>query len=358
MYMNKYKVIILILILIGSLHAQMTWTQATANAGWSIRAGFSSVIFDNKIWVIGGDNHQSSTYKNDVWYSFDGVNWTQVIANAQWQARTHHTAVVFDNKIWVIGGSNTNDVWYSTDGASWTQVIASAQWSARMAHTSVVFDNKMWVMGGMSGSSNKNDVWYSTDGMNWTQATVNAGWSARYGFTSNVFENKIWVMGGDDGSQRNDVWYSLNGANWTQALANAQWSSRALHTSNVFDNKMWVLGGFNNTYPYSYNDVWYSTGLGIEDNYQMLNANRFLLEVYPNPAKSYFTVRLPLTAYRINIFNVSGKLIKEIAWVRNGQRNDNKRKLQVPLEGINNGVYFVTIQTENYQVTKKLLLIK
>ncbi len=233
---------------------QMDWTQATANAQWSARASHTSVVFDNKMWVLGG-------LRNDVWYSTNGATWTQATASAGWSVRHNHTSVVFDNKMWVLGGHDAsglrNDVWYSTNGVTWTQATASAGWSARHNHTSVVFDNKMWVLGGwdaLVGGAFLNDVWYSTNGVTWTQATANAGWTARRGHASVVFDNRIWLLGGADvSSRKNDVWYSTNGATWTQATANAQWSARWFHASAVFDNKMWVLGGN------SLNDVWYST---------------------------------------------------------------------------------------------------
>jgi hypothetical protein len=234
------------------------WTQATANASWSARSAYASVVFDNKIWVMGG---YDNSFRNDVWYSTDGVTWTQATANAGWSARYNHTSVVFDNKMWVIGGYDAsgrrNDVWYSTDGVTWTQATTNANWSVRWEHTSVVYDNKMWVMGGFNASGRSNDVWYSTDGINWTQATANAGWSARYLHSSVVYDNKMWVMGGYDNSFRNDVWFSTDGINWAQAAASARWSARDNYTSVVYDNKMWVMGGEDVSG--RRNDVWYSS---------------------------------------------------------------------------------------------------
>jgi|GEM_PF-1969443 len=233
--------------------------QATANAGWSARECHTSVVFDGKMWVLGG--YDGEGLKKDVWYSTDGVNWTQATANAGWSARATHTSVVFDGKMWVIGGEDKKDVWYSTDGVNWTQATANAGWSTRFYHTSVVFDGKMWVIGGIDEEGDKNDVWYSTDGVNWTQATANAGWSARECHTSVVFDGKMWVLGGYAGYPiyKKDVWYSTDGVNWTQATANAGWSARATHTSVVFDGKMWVIGGQDGSYK---NDVWYITMWG------------------------------------------------------------------------------------------------
>ena len=82
------------------------WQCATENAGWSGRYGHTSVVFDNKMWVLGGG------YKNDVWYSSDGINWVCATENAGWSPRDDHTSVVFDNKMWVLGGGYKNDVWY------------------------------------------------------------------------------------------------------------------------------------------------------------------------------------------------------------------------------------------------------
>src|SRR5262249_39588896 len=69
--------------------------------------------------------------------------------------RWDHTSVVFDNKMWVIAGYddapeiNLRDVWSSSDGQAWTLVKAEAAFGPRLDHTTVVFNNKMWVIGGL-----------------------------------------------------------------------------------------------------------------------------------------------------------------------------------------------------------------
>jgi hypothetical protein len=138
----------------------VTWTEATADAPWSARFSHSSVVFNNRIWVIGG--YADGGSRNDVWSSADGVTWTQATGRAPWAGRGGHTSVVFDNRLWVIGGNRSiwffNDVWFSADGGTWTQATGPAPWSARIGHTSVVFDNRAWVIGGNDGI-HRNDVW-------------------------------------------------------------------------------------------------------------------------------------------------------------------------------------------------------
>ena len=169
-------------------------------------------------------NGKKSTWRYTITVDFDSttggfvrnfldsliIQWTRATASASFSKRRVHTSVVFDNKMWVIGGyngsSNLNDVWYSSDGATWTQATASASFSGRSIHTSVVFDNKMWVIGGYD-TANLNDVWYSSDGATWTLATPSASFYTRAYHTSAVFDNKMWVIGGYNGSYLNDVWY-------------------------------------------------------------------------------------------------------------------------------------------------------
>jgi len=240
-----------------------TWGLSTDSPGWSSRWGHATLVYDNKMWVITGG--MSSGYTNDVWNSTDGINWTQVRADGAangFPGRVLPAAVVYDNKMWIMGGvwgddgsGYKNDVWYSADGVSWTQATSNAGWVGRKGHGAVVFDNKMWIAGGRlesgvpcpSGSGPYcDDVWYSTNGSDWTKATDNPGWKARFrqGFVAH--DNKMWVMGGSDGTYQKDVWYSSDGANWTRATSNADWEARTSITplTLVYDDKIWILGGY------------------------------------------------------------------------------------------------------------------
>ena len=238
-----------------------SWTQATASAGWTGRSNHTSIVFDNKIWVMGGNGN--NVRYNDVWSSSDGSTWTQVDTSADWSERTRHTSIVFDNKIWVMGGDDPyriNDVWSSPNGSTWTQIDANADWVGRNEHASVVFDSKIWVIGGVEkgGSNHLHDVWSSPNGSTWTQVTASAVRTAISGYTSIIFDSKIWELGGADGSNAiNTIWASSDGDTWKQVDDNADWVARSGHTSVVFDDKIWVIGGFDNVS--NGNDVWSSS---------------------------------------------------------------------------------------------------
>jgi len=261
------------------------WFQTSAYSPFIARDGHSSVTFDNLMWVIGGET--ISTYAlNDVWYSRDGVNWTAAVTDnstppsTQFTERLTHSSVVFNNQMWVIGGEGTggylNDVWSSPDGTIWTQVLndtgspGATQFSRRQGHASLVFNNEMWVIGGYGYSTgHTNDVWSSSDGVTWTQVLANNNSPGSTQFSQRnaqgclVYNNQMWVIGGIYSNFYNDVWSSSDGKVWTKVLANTstpgpnQFSQRYAFSAVVYDNLMWVIGGTNGTV--DYNDVWYSS---------------------------------------------------------------------------------------------------
>ena len=103
---------------------------------------------------------------NDVWRSTDqGATWTQVSANAEWSARYGFGSVVLaDGSVVLMGGGDGstlwNDVWRSTDqGATWAQITSNAGWTGRTGHTSVALpDGRIVLMGGYTATPG-NDVW-------------------------------------------------------------------------------------------------------------------------------------------------------------------------------------------------------
>lgn len=241
-----------------ALHDGTNWIQATASPGWPPLSAYASLVFNGKMWILGGELPSNT---NQVWSSADGITWTQETASAAWSARGYLSAVVYNNKMWVMGGydgSHKNDVWSSTDGITWTQETSNAAWSGRYSHVSLVSNNKMWVIGGRTSSNGyDNSVYSSTDGITWTQETASAGWVGRSTHAGFVFDNKMWIMGGySNGSNVGDVWYSTDGITWTQATASAAFGSRRSLKAVTYDNKMWVTSGYSSAY---LSDVWSSS---------------------------------------------------------------------------------------------------
>ena len=238
------------------------------NAEFSPRIGHSALVFKDRLWILGGSDGE---IKNDVWNSIDGKNWIKVTPDVptkskpQFSSRSGHASAVFDNKIWIIGGNGANgrknDIWYSDDGIIWIEATPAAEFSPRNGLNAVVYNNKLWVIGGFTGAR-KNDVWFSSNGITWTAATEDAAFSPRNNHGLVVFDNKMWVVGGfSPGGDKNDVWSSNDGINWIEATSNSGFEARSEHSLVVLDNKMWVITGRNLLD--LKNDIWYSSN-GIE----------------------------------------------------------------------------------------------
>ena len=206
-----------------------TW-RLRGNAPWAARLGMATVEFKGRLWVLGGVEQyyygDTESLKNDVWATDDGVNWTLVLQNAPWNPRAFHTTLVFMDRLWIIGGGNYvptyssyNDVWSTADGVTWTQETSAAQWAPRIWFTSVVYRGCMWVLGGWSleNDTNWRDSWYSRDGRNWTQLVTPNNWSGRHEHSSFVFDDKIWVVGGNARPLSNDAWSLRLPASWKGA---------------------------------------------------------------------------------------------------------------------------------------------
>ena len=158
--------------------------------------------------------NNDETLKNDVWSTADGKAWHLEVDHAPWSKRAHAQAVVFDDKIWIMGGGHWkpdtvpfNDVWCSGDGVNWTLVTDTAPWTERMWFSLVVYRDRMWVLGGWNREDgNFGDVWYSADGENWTELESSVIWKKRHEHSAYVFQDKIWVAGGPAAPLDSEVW--------------------------------------------------------------------------------------------------------------------------------------------------------
>ena len=69
---------------------------------------------------------------NDVWSSEDATTWTSLTSKAAWAGRKNFGMIVYNKKIWVLGGLMaglggkqvpSNSIWSSSDGVEWLQVF-------------------------------------------------------------------------------------------------------------------------------------------------------------------------------------------------------------------------------------------
>jgi hypothetical protein len=132
-----------------------TWQLVSEHADWSPRAYHQAAVLNDRLYVFGGGNYVPEySAVNDVWSSADGKTWRRETPSAPWHPRLWFSSVVYRDHIWVLGGwsnnasKNWDDVWYSRDGKDWQRFKSANMWKARHEHSAFVFQDKIFVAGG------------------------------------------------------------------------------------------------------------------------------------------------------------------------------------------------------------------
>ncbi len=174
-------------------------------------------------WNPSDKAHFPRICNNEVWSSTDGAQWTLEKPNtfldarfdptADWEGR--HTAgyVVFEDKMWILGGDPIQghyqfDVWNSADGKKWKPrqqgsppspgaracsstrscfATRSGSWAARRPRNSPPADEVFY-----------RDVWNTSDGIHWNQVKLEEPCWPQRGMIggSVVFNDRMWILGG------------------------------------------------------------------------------------------------------------------------------------------------------------------
>jgi len=195
----------------------VTWTEVSSAAPFTGRAFHAAASFNGRMYVIGGS--AGSTAYADMWSSADGITWIQE-ADPPWGARNGAGIVVYDNKMWHVGGAvvgagNRNDVWYHDGTTGWNLVTNAGGFPARSFFVLLASNDRLYVVGGDAGGGS-NDVWSSAHGLAWIEATPSAAFSGRDGLGGTFHNGKLMITAGNGLGSDNagDVWASTDGATW------------------------------------------------------------------------------------------------------------------------------------------------
>lgn len=251
----------------------LTWLPSTGRfwmvGGWNGYQepdGFSSVPPDS-VYPL-----QNTT--DEVWSSADGSSWTLELAHGhgQFQRRHSHNTLLWRDKLWMIGGDThqgfyNHDVVSSADGVSWTVELGpgaakSPPWVPRALQMSGVYAGKLWTAGGQDllGPQDAfvyhNDVWSTEDGVHWSEVAADAPASdtrwAGCGLLDGLveFHGEMWLVGcaryRDDGApttMSNEVWSTTDGAVWHEH-ATPPWIGKSWPNVLVWDDRLWILFGY------------------------------------------------------------------------------------------------------------------
>lgn len=221
--------------------------------------GFLKYVYANgTVYGLGHfeGNIERFTFKPEIYKTTDFQHW-DTIANSNLPNRYFYEPFVFNNKIWIIGGEFKNiqyaDIWNSADGIVWTMQKDNLPFGKRIRSQIIDLNGTLYLL--------NNDVWTSQDGLEWKLLTNELIKGEEiFGYSAVVFENKIWLLGCNrNGQFSSQVLVSSDGKNWQGQ--NAPWTARGGIASAVYKGKIYMTGGKYGGTPaepefrYS-NDVW------------------------------------------------------------------------------------------------------
>lgn len=189
------------------------WELISKTSNLPMRFFYHPFIFDNKIWIIGGED--KNTKYSDIWNSEDAILWTKQKENLPFGKRSGSQIVILNNVLYLLD----NDVWSSKDGLNWQKVTDEIVKGEQIfGYSAQVFENKIWLLGCNRNGQFSNQVLFSSDGKNWNQQV--APWLPRGGIAATVHQGKIFITGGKYGGTPN-------------------------HPSFRYDNDVWILSKVN-----------------------------------------------------------------------------------------------------------------
>ena len=172
------------------------WQTISKNSNLPKRFFYHPFVFDNKIWIIGGED--KNTKYADIWNSLDGVTWAKVKDNLPFGKRSGSQIVSLNNKLYLIDF----DVWSSTDGLNWQKVTDAIVKGQEVSGNAIVYDNKIWLLGCNRNGKFSSGVLYSSDGKTWE--AQDAPWTPRGGIAATVYKGKLYMTGGKYGGLMRD----------------------------------------------------------------------------------------------------------------------------------------------------------
>ncbi len=258
------------------------------------RFGHCSVIYQDRVWIIGGRTQLSSSISKIDCYNLKTEEWEPDASELQ-NARSNATAAVYDDKIFVIGGHDDRKIlnaveFYDPNEKKWQEVAPLLQ--PREGANAIVFKDTLFVIGGRSDSGifskilDDVEFW---DGTGWQEHKT---WHLKYArvfMQSVVVDSFIYILGGRFIDGQYDFVERIGQSG--EAESRRSFSIPRFYFSAVgVENLIYVLGGvrqgdfeaLTDTIEYysTEHDFWYALDLGMTSPRAGLSAVSYKDNIY------------------------------------------------------------------------------
>lgn len=275
-----------------------------------------------------------------------GLSWdsTSLRLAGTGEAGYNNGMYITGTRVWFVTNTATGKIYTSTNsGATFT---AQQTGSTSTSFGSIWFN---YVFAGMA-SSNGSLFYTSNGGTSWAAVTNAPGGTAningitgkntRWWFTRSTESTSIYTSGD-------------NGVTWTsQSCPSGSYAHITLgRLSTGGTANVWAVGDAGKI-------IYLSGVVGIEPVNSQVPSEFKLEQNYPNPFNPQTSINfsLPKSSFvKLKIYNAAGKVVSELI-------NENKAagNYSVMFDGtdLSSGVYFYSLESDNFRETKSMMLVK
>ncbi|MDH7603574.1 MAG: T9SS type A sorting domain-containing protein [Melioribacter sp.] len=310
-----------------------TWTTVNKNIAWTWICSFA---FNSSGHIYVG------TIMGGLYYSTDnGDNWNPININLQ---SATITSIIFNSNGDIFIGTDGHSIYRSKDnGVTWTKI----GWTGAKIYSFIISRSNKIFAGTAEG------IYYSTDnGDTWNRVfDLNLMATVTRSFAINSSGNLFAAAdGGDFWTSLSGVYISTDDGNkWTQLKSGL--TDIPVYSLAV-DSKGYIYAGAKNGYVYrSVNPTALVKEKYITNSYS-------LKQNYPNPFNPNTTIEYTIgkRAYvKLSVYDFLGKLIANLV---NKIQDAGTYKVSFNAYNLSSGVYYYRIETENYNESKQMILLK
>ena len=375
------KILTLIVFIHSFFSFAQDWTQHQDYPLTERDDGVSFTI-DEKAYCGTGLDIGFNPTSNFQVFDLNSETWQNIQGLPNGKERQYATATSFNGKGYVFGGSNNtnslNDLWrYNPNSNSWEE-LSNLPGIGRGGCTNFILNNQWYIIGGKVESGTiTNEIWaYNFLTENWTQKSniPNTGTWRGIAF-SNSTTGFIGLGLDSFGNLNTQFWeYEPLSNSWT-INTNFAITERTYPSYSQIGDTVFVYGGLSSTgdllntferieittqtvtqlnslssFPRkgcmafcSQNEFYLTTGVTLTNRVKETwkasyilgqNENTITNELTIYYDKKYLYVKLKNQPKSVNLYTLTGKRIA-----------NEKFSLILPLENINSGVYFYTVET-------------
>ncbi len=314
------------------------------------------VLNSDTIWLADGDALVGGVYST----TNGGLNWTRQLSVGSYNPDVLY---MYDKNFGFASKGSSQRIYRTTNGGESWDIVANQYMD------DIQFANSL--TGWRSNDQDRDSsIRKTTDGgLTWVKQILPGG-SAFYGTVMKSFsminKDTLWGVGGTiiaaPGRYKAVIYKTTNGGNnWGYQIPDTSFNIGILERMDFLDkNHGWAYANYSPP-----KGVHTTTGgdsityyTGIQQISNIVPDNLKLEQNYPNPFNPVTNIRYSLKKpgfVSLRIFNVQGK---EISNLVNQKQQAGEYQYSFEAVNLSSGIYFYTLQTENFSETKKMMLIK